>query len=41
MELEPVVTQGPYLFVPLYGFGSDVDFLEFAEGVQICSYDAD
>ena len=39
MGLEPVLNQGPYLFVPLHGFGANKDVLEFSEGVQICSYD--
>jgi hypothetical protein len=37
-DLQPVATYGPYVFVPLYGFASDADLLEFCEGLQICNY---
>lgn len=39
MGLKPVLNQGPYLFLPLHGFGTNKDVLEFSKGVQICSYD--
>lgn len=39
MGLEAAIKEGPFLFVPLYGFGSNKDVLEFSQGMQICSYD--
>ncbi len=38
-DLRPVASWGPYVFVPLYGFASDAETLDFSEGLQICSYD--
>jgi hypothetical protein len=39
MDLEASIKEGPYLFFPLHGFGSNKDVLELSAGVQICSYD--
>jgi hypothetical protein len=38
MEFQP---QGTYLFIPLYGFGSDAEVIEFSQGIQICKYDSE